>query len=197
MARIDYFYSLASPFTYLADDRLERIANRHGAEIVHKPCDIAHVFSQTGGVPPAKRHPSRQAYRLQELRRLPKAVGMTLNVHPKFWPVDATQASLTVIAAAGQGENASALSRAFLRACWAEERDIADPHTIDRIVSTTCGDAAAAIIEAAPAQKPAFDANTAEALARGVFGAPFYIVGDERFWGQDRLDHLDRHLAGV
>ncbi|MEM6623269.1 MAG: 2-hydroxychromene-2-carboxylate isomerase [Pseudomonadota bacterium] len=191
MTQIDYFYSLGSPFTYLAGSRLEEIAAKHGATITYKPCDMAYVFGQTGGLPPAKRHPSRQAYRLQELRRLPEAAGMPLNIHPKFWPVDAKPASLAVIAAGATGTDMGALSRAFLKAVWADERDIADPGTIAEICAAhgaNPGDTGAA--------GATWAANTAEALDRGVFGAPFYIVGDERFWGQDRLDYLDRHLAG-
>ena len=186
MTRIDYFYSLASPFTYLAGDRLEQIAERRGAEIAYRPCDMMQVFGQTGGLPPAKRHPSRQAYRLQELQRLSAHAGLVLNLHPKHWPTDPTAASLMVIEA---GDDAGAMSRDFLRACWAQERDIADPDTIAAIAggAGTPADPVAA--------RAAFDANTAEALERGVFGAPFYIVDDQRFWGQDRLDYLDRYLA--
>ncbi|MEM7744992.1 MAG: 2-hydroxychromene-2-carboxylate isomerase [Pseudomonadota bacterium] len=197
MTQIDYYYSLGSPFTYVAGDRLEKIAAKHGAKIAYKPCDMAHVFSQTGGLPPAKRHPSRQEYRLQELKRLPEAAGMPLHTHPKFWPVDATPASLAVISGDHKGADTGALSRAFLRAVWAEQQNIADPFTIATIVGKVCGTAGGAIVADAPSQKHVFDSNTAEALARGVFGAPFYIVGEERFWGQDRLEYLDRHLASL
>ena len=91
---------------------------------------------------------------------------------------------------------AGALAQAFLRAVWAEERDISDPGTIAAILAEN-GHDAAALAQAGDAAEAQYDANTALALERGVFGAPFYIVGDERFWGQDRLEFLDRHLAAV
>ena len=195
MALIDYYYSVLSPFTYLAGDRLEQIAAKHGAEIAYKPCDTLYIFSQTGGVPPAKRHPSRQEYRLQELKRLSAHAGLPLNLAPKYFPADGSLASKTVIAAMAAGVDGGALTRAFLKGCWAEDRNLADPETVRAILSECllAPDLAAGSDEA----KATFEANTQEALERGVFGAPFYIVGDERFWGQDRLDYLDRYLAAI
>lgn len=199
MARIDYFFSLMSPFTYLAGLGLEESARRHGAEIVYRPADIAKVFAETGGMPVPQRHPARQSYRLQELARLPAMAGMPLNIHPKHWPVDAVPASLAVIAVAGEaGTNPAAgpLAHAFLRAVWAEERDISDPATIAAILAAE-GHDPAAVAAGAEAARAVFDANTALAIEKGVFGAPFYVVGEERFWGQDRLAALDWHLGQI
>ena len=196
MAQIDFFYSLLSPFTYLAGDRLEQIAAKHGAEIVYRPADLMSVFAETGGVPVPKRHPFRQAYRLQELRRLSEHAGLPLTVHPKHWPTDPTHASLAVLSVAGSGGDAGAISRAFLAACWAEERDISEEATIAEIVTAHGGDAQA-VVAGRDAARETYAANTALALEKGVFGAPFYVVGEEKFWGQDRLDYLDRYLAGL
>ena len=196
MAVIDYFFSLMSPFTYLAGMRLEEIAEKHNAEIVYRPTDLMKVMPETGGLPVPKRHPFRQQYRLQELRRLSAHTGLPLNIQPKHWPVDAKPASLAVIAVAEQGGDAGKLAHAFLRAVWAEERDIANADTIAAILAEN-GHDAAALAPAMAAAEAQYDTNTALALERGVFGAPFYIVGDERFWGQDRLDYLDRHLASL
>lgn len=196
MAQIDYFYSLLSPFTYLAGDRLEQIAARHGAAIAYRPTDMMQVFAETGGLPLPKRHPFRQDYRLQELRRLSEHAGLPLTIHPKHWPADGTNASLAVLSMADRGADAGAVSRAFLRACWAEERDVSDDATIAEIVTEHGGDPSAVRADRANAQKT-YQANTALALEKGVFGAPFYAVGDEKFWGQDRLDYLDRYLAAL
>lgn len=195
MVTIDYFFSLASPFTYLAGLRLEEIAERHDASIVYRPCDMASIFGQTGGLPPAKRHPSRQIYRLQELKRLSADANMPLTLAPRYWPTDPTAASLAVLTVAGQGGDAGTLAHAFLRACWAEERDIADPETINAILGENGVDVAT--LPSFEDSRSQFDANTALGLERGVFGAPFYIVGEERFWGQDRLAYLDRCLAAL
>jgi 2-hydroxychromene-2-carboxylate isomerase len=95
---------------------------------------------------------------------------------------------------AQSGGDAGKLAHAFLRAVWAEERDIGDPATVAAILAEN-GHDAAALAPAMDAAEATYHANTEAALAAGVFGAPFYVVGDERFWGQDRLDYLDEYLA--
>jgi len=196
MAVIEYFYSLVSPYTYLADDRLERIAAAHQAEINYRPTDFFQVFGQTGGLPVPKRHPSRQAYRLQELCRWSEFTGLAFNLHPKFWPADATLASLSVIAAMRQGGDGGKLSRSFLAACWAEERDVADPATVDAIL-VEGGFDPAAVASGRDEAAVEYDRNASFALELGAFGAPFYVIGDETFWGQDRLDFVERHLENM
>ncbi|RMD47331.1 MAG: 2-hydroxychromene-2-carboxylate isomerase, partial [Alphaproteobacteria bacterium] len=125
--RIDYFFSVLSPYTYLAGDRPERIAAAHGAELVWRPMDIMTVFARTGGVPVPQRHPSRQAYRLKDLARCAALEGMPINVQPAHFPTNPAPASYAIIAAqnAGGGD-LGALVRAILRAVWAEEKDIAE-----------------------------------------------------------------------
>ena len=195
MAHIDYFYTLLSPFTYMAGDRPEQIAAKHGATLTYRPADFPAIFAETGGLPVPKRHPFRQEYRLMELPRLARRAGKPLTLHPKHWPCDATQATLSVLAAGAGGADVGALSRAFLSACWAEERDISDSGTIAEILSKHEVDATALDSEA---QRPTYEANTKMALENGVFGAPFFVVdGGERFWGQDRLDYLDDHLESL
>lgn len=197
MAHIDFYYSVISPFTYLAGDRLERIAEKHGATIAYKPIDFLALLPRVGGLPVPKRHPSRQAYRLQELKRISRRTGLPLTLHPKHFPTDATLATAAILAAqeAGGGD-VGAASRAMLRACWVEDRDLADPECV-RAALAEGGfdmDALARKMEAAKARIPEL---TEEAYQRGVFGAPTYVVGDELFWGQDRLDYLDEHLAEI
>ncbi|MEM9140873.1 MAG: DsbA family protein, partial [Pseudomonadota bacterium] len=132
----------------------------------------------------------------QELKRLSAHAGLPLNIQPAFWPTNAGPASCAVLAVAEQGGDAGTLAHAYLRAVWAEERDIGDAATVAAVLSENGhdADALAASITAAEAE---FEANTDRALAAGVFGAPFYVVDGERFWGQDRLEYLDRHLASL
>lgn len=198
MARIDYYFSLLSPFTYLAGLDLERIADRQGAEIAYHPFDIGEVFGATGGVPMAKRHPARLEYREQELRRIVKRMGLKFNLRPKHWPVDATLASGTVLAAAertGEDEtDTGALAHALMKAVWAEEKDISDAEVI-RAVTRDLGLDPGLVSEAKDHLED-YRASTARAIEQGVFGSPFYIVDDgEKFWGQDRLADLEAHLA--
>jgi 2-hydroxychromene-2-carboxylate isomerase len=194
MATIDYYFSLMSPFTYLAGMELEQIAGRHGARIHYKPMDITEVFPQTGGVPLPKRHWSRQEYRLQELRRLSAAKGLDINLKPAHFPVDVTFASLAVIAAARAGKPVGEFVHSLLRAVWCEERDISDRATVEAIAGQ-CGIDMADLESKLTESEETFRANTREAIERGVFGSPFYIVDDERFWGQDRLEWVERYLS--
>lgn len=196
MTRIDYFFSVISPFTYLAGDGLEQIAARHGATISYRPFDIIKVFERTGGTPPAQRHPNRQAYRLQELARISRLNGMTINLQPAHFPTNPAPSSYAIIAAqeAGGGD-VGALVRAVLRACWAEEKDIASDEVVQACLQEAGFDpglASSGLVLGAER----YHANTEEAVSRGVFGAPSYLVGDQVFWGQDRLPYLEAHLEG-
>lgn len=192
MAGIDFFFTVLSPWVYLSGDRLARIAQARGASVAYRPVDLGAVFAETGGLPLGKRHPSRVAYRAQELRRWSVASGLPLVMQPAHWPADAARAHAALAATQALGGDAGPLQRALSRAVWAEERDIADPEVVADTVRATGGEPATLAAVDGPALVAA---NTAEALSRGVFGAPFYIVGDEMFWGQDRLDMLDAHLG--
>lgn len=187
---IDYYFSPVSPWAYLGHERFAQIAKRHGASVAVKPVDYGVIFPQSGGLPLGKRAPQRQAYRLSELARWRKFLGVPLNVHPKFFPADPTQASC-LICAAPEGAR-FALAGDFMRAVWAEEKNIADAAVAAEIAARHgIADAAAAVAKG----KSIYESNTQEAVARQVFGAPSYVFGDELFWGQDRLDFLDRALT--
>lgn len=197
MARIDYYFSTLSPFAYLAGSGLEDVAARHGAAITYKPLDILALFTRTGGTAPAERHPARNAYRAQELARQARKRGMPLNLKPAHWPTNPAPSSYAIIAAqkAGGGD-LGALVQSVLRACWAEERDIAADDVVRDCLARAGFDPALAdrgLLSGAET----YAANLEEAVTAGVFGAPFYVVDTgQSFWGQDRLEDLDLHLAG-
>ncbi|WP_294624252.1 2-hydroxychromene-2-carboxylate isomerase [uncultured Roseovarius sp.] len=197
MAHIEYYFSTLSPYAYLAGARLEEIAARHGAAVTYKPLDIMQLFARTGGVAPKDRHPARMAYRAQELPRQAKKLQMPLNLQPAHWPTNAAPSSYAIIAAqnAGGGD-LGALVHGVLRACWAEERDIAEDAVIkDCLERAGCdpGLADSGLLSGAET----YAANLEDAVAANVFGAPFYVVDSgQSFWGQDRLEDLDLHLQG-
>ena len=197
MASIDYFFATISPFTYLAGTKLEDIAAKHGATITYKPVDLMALFARTGGQPPKDRHISRQEYRVQELRRQAAKSELKMSAKPAFFPTNMAPSSYAVIAAqAAGGGDLGALAHSITRACWAEDKDVADDGVI-RNCLTAAGFDAALADSGMLAGAEAYEANLEEAVNRGVFGAPFYITDtDERFWGQDRLGDLDAHLAG-
>jgi 2-hydroxychromene-2-carboxylate isomerase len=196
MPQIDYFYAAISPFCYLAGNRLEEIAAQHGATIRYVPINAPALFPRTGGQVLAERHDSRKTYRLQELRRTAAKQGVKLDLNPLFFPVNPAPASYAIIAAASVGGgDLPGLVQAFPRAVWAEGRNIAEDDVVRDILTAHGFDPAIADKHMLMAAET-YMANLEEAVARGVFGVPFYIVGDERFWGQDRLEDLDLHLAG-
>jgi 2-hydroxychromene-2-carboxylate isomerase len=191
---VDYYFTPVSPWTYMGHQRFEDIARRHGAAINYKPVDYGKIFPASGGLPVGKRAPQRQAYRLVELERWRRHLGIPLNLHPAFFPADATLAAKLVIVAppAQQGRLAGAL----MRGCWAEDRNLADAATLAAIADGEGLDGKALVAAAnTPAAAERYDHLTAEAIQRQVFGAPTYVWKGEPFWGQDRLDFLDRALA--
>ncbi len=196
MATIDYYFATLSPYTYLAGTRLEEIAAKHGATINYKPLDIIALFGRTGGTPPKDRHISRIEYRAQELQRQAKKLGMEFNLQPAHWPTNAAPSSYAVIAALKDGSgDIGKLVHSFVRACWAEEKDIAQDDVIRDCLSKAGYDPSLADSGLLVGAET-YASNLDEAVDRGVFGAPFYITeDDQRFWGQDRLDDLDRHLV--
>ncbi len=196
MVQIDYYFATISPFTYLAGTRLEQIAANHGAGISYKPFDIGTLFGRTGGLPPKDRHSSRQDYRLQELARQARKLDMPINLKPAHFPTNPAPSSYAFIAAAkAGGGDLGQLAHSFTRAVWAEDKDIAQDDVIRDLLAKAGFDPSLAD-SGLLAGAETYAANLEEAVDKGVFGAPFYIVGDQRFWGQDRLEDLDLHLAG-
>lgn len=192
---IDYYFSPASPWSYLGHRRFWDIARRHGASIAPKPVDYARIFPLSGGLPVAKRAPQRQAYRLVELERWRRHLGVPLTIEPKYFPYDVRLGALAIIAA-GEAEPAMELALALMRACWAEEKNMADEGELAAVMHAAGFDSAELLrLARLPQTAARYDAYTEEAIARQVFGAPTYVYGAELFWGQDRLEFLDRALA--
>ncbi len=193
---VDYYFSPASPWTYLGHDRFLAMAKAAGATVNVKVVNTRDVFAETGGLPMPQRHPARLAYRMIELRRWRDYLQLPLNLEPKFFPVDDTPARQLIVAARQAGADALGLATALLRAVWAEERNIADRATLEAIVGE-CG-LSADLFEAAESQAVADEiaANVKEAIERSVIGVPNYYIDGQPHWGQDRLDFVERALKG-
>lgn len=193
---IDYYFAPQSPWSYLGHQRLRDLARAHGANVRLHVMDLGQVFPASGGLPLAKRAPQRQAYRLVELERFSRWLGVPLNPQPKFFPVAPDDAARLILAVdlADGSDAALQLAGALMRALWAEQRNIADPATLGALLAGQ-GLAAARLDDAqAPAVQARYDADTQRAIDAGVFGAPSYVIGGEIFWGQDRLDFVERRL---
>ncbi|NIM29499.1 MAG: 2-hydroxychromene-2-carboxylate isomerase [Gammaproteobacteria bacterium] len=195
---VDYYLSLNSPWSYLGHRRFAALVDTHRLSVNVHPVDYAAViFPATGGLPLPKRSAERQAYRLVELERWREHLGVALNIEPKFWPVNEVPGACMVLAAGQSGGGAAmALAGALLSAVWAGERDIADRATL-LAVAGECGLDAAALMAAADTDEMVKRriAESEQAVERGVFGAPFYIYKEQPFWGQDRLDMLERAVG--
>ena len=194
---IAYYLSLNSPWTYIGSAPFAEIARRYGARVDVKPCKFGPIFEQTGGLPLPKRSPQRRAYRLMELRRWREVRGLPLNVEPKYFPSDDLAAVRLVIAAKLQGKDAHLLSLEFGRAIWEREESLADA-AVMAAAAQRAGLDAAALRANGPSDAELdalYEQYTQDALKAGVFGAPSYVLpSGEIFWGQDRLELLERAL---
>lgn len=195
---IDYYFFPSSPWAYLGSKRLTEMAQRHRAEVRVLPVEAGRIFPETGGLPLAKRPPARKAYRLVELERWRRFLDMPLNTQPAHFPTPDSLASCFIIAAGRSGGDPLRLANAIGRALWAEERNIDDLGTLQAIATET-GHHADSLTATAldPETRHLLSRNNDQALAAGVFGAPSYVYRGELFWGQDRLDFLERALAGA
>jgi 2-hydroxychromene-2-carboxylate isomerase len=196
MPQIDYYFATLSPYCYLAGLRLEEVAQKHGATIHYKPFDLIAGLARTGGTLPNERHISRIEYRAQELERQAKKLGMPFHLKPAHWPTNGAPSAYAFIAAqnAGGGDLGK-LAHVIMRCVWEDEKDIAQDDVVRACLTEAGFDpklADSGLLEGAET----YARNLEEAVERGVFGAPFYIVDDQRFWGQDRIADLDLYLTG-
>ena len=198
MPTITYYLSLNSPWTYLGSTRFAEIAKRHGCKVDVRPAKFGEIFSKTGGFPLPKRSPERRAYRMMELKRWRDFNKLPITLEPKYFPSDEAPGTRLVIAAKLAGKDSHALATELGRAIWEREENLADA-TVIAAAAHRAGLDAEAIRKAGPSDAELdklHDQYTAEALKHGVFGAPSFVLeSGEFFWGQDRLEFLDRALA--
>ena len=195
---IDYYASLNSPWTHLGAARITAMAAAHDATLRIYPVDFGTIFPQSGGLPLPKRAPQRQAYRMMELKRWRDHLGIPITLEPKFFPASEQHSASCVVALREMVGDVPALRLAHrvLKAVWEEERNPGDPATLAQLIRDIGQDPDRLLALAAePRWAERRAADTAAALARGVFGAPSYVIGDEIFWGQDRLGFVEKRLA--
>jgi len=194
----EYFFAPHSPFAYLGHARFVALAKQYDVQVVLKPFDLSKIFGQSGGLPLAKRAPQRQAYRLKELERWSKFLGLPMNLQPTYFPVQSDLAARLIIATQlAHGTSAALdLTGAIMRAIWEDEKNIADTDTLLALANGLGHDGASLLKSAETASVQAeFDRFSEEATTANVFGAPWFIVDGEGYWGQDRLDFVERAFA--
>jgi len=195
---VDYYFAPQSPWAYLGHQRLADIAQRTGATVRVMPIDLGgKVFPISGGLPLGQRAPQRQAYRLVEMQRFSQHLNLPLNLKPQYFPVGGDDAARLIIAAdlALGSAGAMAMAGAILTACWAQQRNMADDQVLAELVQEQKLPASLLAQSHSQAVQERYEACTQAAIDAGVFGAPSYVVDGEVFWGQDRLDFVERALA--
>jgi 2-hydroxychromene-2-carboxylate isomerase len=198
VAKIDYYTFISSPWAYLGSERFAALAAKYNATVTIIPMAPLTLFDATGGLPLLKRAQQRQDYRFVELERWRSHLGVPLNLRPKGFPTNETLAGKLVVAARDTAGNDAAikLAHAAMRGLWAEERDIAALADLKQIADA-CGLDGTLLLAATetPDNQAEYERGTQQAIKAGAFGAPFYVIEGEPFWGQDRLEFVERKLA--
>jgi 2-hydroxychromene-2-carboxylate isomerase len=196
MAKVcEYYFAPQSPWAYLGHARLIALAKQYGVQVEIKPLDLGKVFGVSGGLPLAKRPPQRQAYRLIEMKRWSEHLGLPLNLQPTYFPVSGDAAAKLIIATklAHGTDAALALTGSIMRGLWADQKNIADGDTLAALADGYGHDGRALLKSSETASvQTEYDRFTDEAVAASVFGSPWYVVDGESYWGQDRLDFVER-----
>jgi len=197
--KIEYYYSVASPYAYMGIDRFQKLVKKYSLEVLEKPFDlVGKVFPETGGVPVPKRHPARQKYRLIEIERFGKKNNLKINKQPKFFPpADPHKAALFTIATIENGQSLN-FGKEVLTKLWADEQDISEDTVLENICNKLNINFSELKKQAETEEiKNIYLSNSQEAIDKGVFGAPSFILDNELFWGQDRLDFLEDKIKSI
>jgi 2-hydroxychromene-2-carboxylate isomerase len=192
MARpIDYYFSLQSPWAYIGHGLFQDLASTYNLKVNYKPVLLVELFSETGGLPLAKRHPARQRYRMLELQRWRDKRGLKFHLQPEHWPFNGRLADGVVIAALEAGQNPEPFIRRAFAGVWEEQIKLGDPAVIAKVADDS-GLAGAKLVERSASNEisAAYEQNRQDAIAAGVFGSPAWVLDGEVFWGQDRIELL-------
>jgi 2-hydroxychromene-2-carboxylate isomerase len=192
---IDYYFSLQSPWAYIGHGLFRELVSAYDLKVNYKPVVLIELFSETGGLPLAKRHPVRQRYRLVELQRWRAKRGLDFHLQPTHWPFDARLADGVAIAAVEAGLDPDSYLRQAYPAVWERQLDLADPKVLIDLTDSA-GLPGKTLVEraASDATGEIYQQNRQHAQDAGVFGSPAYVLNGEVFWGQDRLELLDDAL---
>ena len=192
---LDYYFATPSPWAYLATPRVIELKNKYDLKINWKPSDLMEIFAVHGIAAVKDRPQPVQLNRLTELKRWSKFLNIPLTLQPKFFPVDPALSHRTIILAQKNNINVENLIFSFQKAVWADEKDISDENTIIEICKSNDFNSSS-IIEDANSEEiiSEYKKNTEEALSRNVWGSPTFIYNDELFWGQDRIEFLERAI---
>lgn len=193
--QIEFFFDVGSPASYLAWTQLPALAARNGATVLYRPMLLGGVFQATGNRSPGSVE-AKGAYTQLDLQRFAQHYGVALNHNPHF-PINTLQLMRGAEALRGTDQFEPYLSAIFT-AMWIDEQDMSQPEVVGKVLAAASFDPAALMARLGdPEVKQGLKDTTEEAVRRGVFGAPTIFVGDEMFFGQDRLDFVEEKLASA
>jgi 2-hydroxychromene-2-carboxylate isomerase len=197
MMRLDFWCELASPCTYLAAMRIEGLARAAGVDVRWQPFLLGPIFAASGwSTSPFEIYPDKGRYMWRDVAREAGAIGAGLR-RPSQFPRNTVAAARVALLGVERGWG-PAFIRAALAANFAEDRDLADPGVLDELLAGLGLDGPAVRAEAeSPAHRPVLRAATERAVALHIFGAPTFMVGDEMFWGNDRLERALAWASGA
>ena len=191
---VEFYFDFGSPYSYLAYKALPAIAAARGAQIVWRPMLLGGVFKATGNHSPAE-IPAKSRWMQQDMQRWAARYGAAFRSNPHF-PINTLALMRGAVGMQLRGADFHAYTAAVFHAMWGEPRNLGDPAELAAVLRQAGLDADAfAALANDEAVKAQLKKQTEEAVARGVFGAPTFFVGDEMFWGQDRLDFVAAALA--
>lgn len=194
-APIEFWFDFSSPYSYLASEKIEGIAARHGRAVAFKPTLLGAIFKTTGGAPLTELAPAKSNYFKHDFERCARFAGVPFR-QPSQFPIPTVSAARALLWLQAQDE-ATALRffHAAFRAYFAQDRNLTEPTVLAALATEAGADpvqVARGIQE--PAVKDKLKALVDESIARGVFGAPTIFIDGEMFWGHDRLPHVERWL---
>jgi 2-hydroxychromene-2-carboxylate isomerase len=189
--QVDYYFSLSSPWAYIGHALFREVVSTYGLRVNHKPVLLFDLFSETGGLPLAKRHPVRQRYRMLELQRWREKRGLNFHLRPAHVPFNGRLADGVVLAAIEAGHDPGAFLRRAFPAVWEDQLNLADADVLVRLADDS-GLPGKALVERSASEdiSATYEQNRQDALAVDVFGSPAYVLDGEAFWGQDRIELL-------
>jgi 2-hydroxychromene-2-carboxylate isomerase len=189
MPAIDFWYEFASTYSYPTAMRIERLAADAGVAVRWRPFLLGPIFKEIGwNDSPFNIYAAKGRYMWRDLARVCEADGLPLMLPPVRFPQNGVKAARLALVGEKDGWT-PAFTRAVFAANYAEQKDITDEARLRAILDNLGVDADAALASSnAPETKQTLRAQTEEAKTRGLFGAPSFTVGDELFWGNDRLE---------
>ena len=191
--QIDYYYTLMSPWAYLGAHRFYELQNKYNFEINHYPLDISKLFSLTGGIPLRKRSEQRKAVRMMELRRWKKKLKLPLNFNPKYFPLPDIETASCMVLSIQDSKMQNLLSFNFFKCVWIEEKDISNVKTLLEVCDNLQLDGEK-ILKYSKGFINFYNSLVDKATKHNVFGSPSYVLNNEVFWGQDRLELLEEKI---